>query len=289
MDAEVVDARVRHPRRLAHESGDGAARHLEREHLARDRGDDLGRRDLEHRRERVAVEDHVQVLVERDARHDLVRHRVVRVPAGVLVRDTSGELLERRIGEALQHVHVVVVAGHHVLHPATLERDRIDVPRDDEVIADDDRVPALFGGPAVDPVLPCAVAFGEDLVDEAVVRGQVVFGEQVHLEGRLRDAGEPRLVRRPGLLVVVAPQPVRDVVVREPLLGNADVPVQEARDRRLDLGQERRVVVTGLHSGEIVAPDRPLRRRPRPSCAVPPADRGLALRAHVCGCDRPPA
>src|SRR5207247_8231335 len=127
------------------------------------------------------------------------------------------------------------------------------------------------------------------LVDEAVVWGQVVSGEQVHLEGRLRDAGEPGLVRRPGLLVVVAPQAVWNVVVREPLLRHADVAIQQTRDRRLDLGEERRVVVTGLHSGEIVAPDGLLRRRLRPSCAGPRDDHGLASPARACGCDTPPA
>ena len=87
---------------------------------------------------------------------------------------------------------------------------------------------ALLGRPAPDPVDPRAVAVAEHPVDEAMVGGQVVLGQEADLEGRLGDPGQPRLVGRPRLLVEVAPQPIGDVVVREPLLGDLGVAVVEA-------------------------------------------------------------
>ena len=75
---------------------------------------------------------------------------------------------------------------------------------DREVVPQHDRVAALLGGPAADPVEPRAVALAEHPVDQAVVARQVVLGQQADLERGLGDAGQPRLVRRPGLLVEVA-------------------------------------------------------------------------------------
>src|SRR5687768_15321159 len=166
MDAQVIDPRVRHARGLAREARDAAAWHFERQHFARDGLYHLGWRDLEHRGERIAIEDHVEILVTRDARHDLVGDRVIRIAARVLMRYPRGQLLERRIRKALQDIHVVVIAGEDVLHAAALERDRVDVPGYHEVVADHDGVPPLFRGPAIDPVLPRAVALAEHLVDQ---------------------------------------------------------------------------------------------------------------------------
>ena len=178
---------------------------------------------FERGRQDVAVEDHVQVLVGGDADHDPVGDRVVRVAPGVAMRDPRGELLERDVGEAVERVRrVVVVALLELRHPAALEGDRVDVAGDRQVVAQDDGVAALLRGPAPDPVDPGAVALAEHAVDEPVVAGQVVLGQEADLEGRLGDAGQPRLVGRPGLLVEVAPEPVRDEVVREPLLGDLE-------------------------------------------------------------------
>ena len=80
-------------------------------------------------------------------------------------------------------------------------------------------------------------------MDEAVVRGQVVLGQEVDLERGLGDAGEPRLIGRPGLLVEVAPKPVRDVVVGEPLLGDLGVAVVEPARLGLELVQQGTFVV----------------------------------------------
>ena len=114
---------------------------------------------IEGGREDVAVEDHVQVLVGGDPDHDPVGDRVVRVAPGVAVRDPGRELLEGDVGEAAQRVgRVVVVALLELGHPAALERDRIDVAGDGQVVAQDDRVAALLRGPAADPVDPRPVA-----------------------------------------------------------------------------------------------------------------------------------
>ena len=79
-------------------------------------------------------------------------------------------------------------------------------------------------------------------MDEAVVRGQVVLRQEVDLEARPGDAGEARLVGRPGLPVEVTAEPVRDVVVGEPLLGDLRVAVVEAGGLRLELIEEGDVV-----------------------------------------------
>ena len=121
-------------------------------------------------REDVAVEDHVQVLVRGDPDHDLVRDRVVRVAPGVAMGDARREFLERDVRQPVQRVRgVVVVALLELGHPAALEHDRVDVAGDRQVVAQDDRVATLLGGPAPDPVDPGAVALAEHAVDEPVV------------------------------------------------------------------------------------------------------------------------
>ena len=248
------------------------ARHLEGEDLVDD-GPDRGRRlDLQRGAQDVAVEDHVQVLVGRDPDHDPVGDRVVRVAPGVAVGDARRQLLEGDVGEAAQGRRgVVVVALLELGHPAALEQDRVDVAGDRQVVAQDDRVAALLGGPATDPVDPRAVALAEHPVDEAVVRGQVVLGQEADLEGGLGDAGQARLVRRPRLLVEVAPEAVRDVVVGEPLLGDPGVAVVQpsrprARARRAGRGPWRARLVgsqgssPGRASGAIAVIGPPGRR-----------------------------
>ena len=183
------------------------AGHLELEDLVDDRPHGGRRLDLQRRLEHVAVEHHVQVLVGGDADHDPVRDRIVGVAARVAMRDPGRELLERDVGEAVQRVRrCVVVALLELAHPAALEQHRVDVAGDREVVAQHDRVPALLGGPAPDPVQPRPIALAEHPVDQAVVAGQVVLGQQADLERRLGDAGQPRLVGCPGLLVEVPAQ-----------------------------------------------------------------------------------
>ena len=110
----------------------------------------------------------------------------------------------------------------------------------------------LLGGPAPDPVDPGAVAGPEHAVDEPVVAGQVVLGQQADLEGGLGDAGQPRLVGRPRLLVEVAPEPVRDVVVGEPFLGDRGVAVEEPAGLGLEFVEQGSLVVVG-HRRRVVA------------------------------------
>ena len=239
VDAEVVDPGIRHLRGLADEAGDAGTGHGEVHDLGGNGLHHRGRRELHRGLERVAVEDHVQVLVLGHADHDLVGDRIRGEAAGVLVRYARRKLLERRIREPAQRAHRrPAVPELHVLHAAALEHDRVDVPGDDEVVADDDRVATFLGRPAVHPVLPGAVALLEDRADQVVVRGQVVLGEEVHLEGGLRDAGEAGLVRGPRLLVEVTALAVRDEVVGEPLLRDRQVTVDELADGGLDLRKE---------------------------------------------------
>ena len=77
-------------------------------------------------------------------------------------------------------------------------------------------------------------------MDLAVVARQVVLGQEVDLEGDLRDAGDPRLVRRPWLPLEVATDRVGDVVVGEPLPGHRQVALQESPRRGLELDEKSR-------------------------------------------------
>ena len=71
-----------------------------------------------------------------------------------------------------------------------------------------------------------------------MVARQVVLGQEADLERGLGDAGQPRLVGRPRLLVEVASEPIRDVVVGEPLLGDLLVAVEQAAGLGLELEEE---------------------------------------------------
>ena len=76
-----------------------------------------------------------------------------------------------------------------------------------------------------------------------MVRGQVVLGEEVDLEGGLRDARQPGLIRRPRLLIEVPAQAVRNEVVGEPLLRDREVTVDEPANGGLDLSKEGSLAV----------------------------------------------
>ena len=106
--------------------------------------------------------------------------------------------------------------------------------RHGEVVADHDRVTAFLRGPAADPLAP-RLLLAERPPQRQVVVGQVVLGEQVDLERRLRDVGQPRVVGLPWLLHEVPALFVRDVVVREPFVGGTDMPIEGLLDQRHEL------------------------------------------------------
>ncbi len=137
----------------------------------------------------------MQVLVGRDALQHLVGDRVVAGLAGVAVADAGRELLEGHVRDRVEEAQFVgvllelvdatggrqhrVVAVGHVDHPGLFEGDGIHTAGDDEVVAHHDAVAVLLGGPATDPVAPPGGVHREVVGDDAVVRGQVVLGEQV--------------------------------------------------------------------------------------------------------------
>ncbi len=90
---QVVDAGCRDRGRVRGEIGNAGARHLERAHLALDRAHGAGRVDLQRRGHEIAIEEIVEVLVSRDARHHLVAGFVLEQVSGVAVRDARGQLL----------------------------------------------------------------------------------------------------------------------------------------------------------------------------------------------------
>ncbi len=190
----------------------------------------------------------MEVLVLGDPREQLLRDRLVGELAGVAVGDAGGELLE---GDVRAHVEQRLVAGVearlHRLHPGPLELVGVDATGDEEVVADAERVPALLRRPAVDPGAPRALP-AEGPLDLAVVARQVVLGEEVDLEGGAGDLRELRLVDRPRVaaeLLEVAPQRPRDVLVRHPLLGDLEVPVEVVLGDRLERREQLRGVEIG--------------------------------------------
>ena len=112
-----------------------------------------------------------------------------------------------------------------------------------QVVAQRDTVPVLLGGPAVDPVAPGAV-HAEVHRDLAVIRRQVVLGQQVLHHRHLRDFGQLGLLGIPVLAAerveVLAVRP-RDVVVRVPVLAHRQVAVDVLLDDGLKLVQKLQV------------------------------------------------
>ena len=139
----------------------------------------------------------------------------------------------------------------------------------------------LLRRPAPDPVDPGAVAGAEHAVDEPVVAGQVVLGQQADLEGGLGDAGQARLVRGPRLLVEVAPQPVRDVVVGEPFLGDGRVTVVQAAASGCQLVQ--RAIASSIVASSAGSVTRAPARAPVGRVRTCTRVRGDAARRTLCG------
>ena len=242
VDAEVVDAVLGHLDRLRLELGDLEAGHREADHLPLDRHHHGRGVDLEGGLRELAVEDVVEVLVDGDPRRELLDQRILRVRAGVAVRDPGRELLQARVHQAVERVRerpavVRVVAAAHGLHPAALERDGIHAAGDREVVAQHDGVPALLGRPPARPLAPRAV-LAERVPQREVVVGEVVLRQQVDLERGARDGAEIAVGLLPRLLDVVAPDLVGDELVREPLRRPRQVRLEASPNRGLELLQE---------------------------------------------------
>ena len=152
-----------------------------------------------------------------------------------------------------EQVALLVLAGAeaagHLLEAQGLQRDRIDRAGDDQIVAQRDAVPVLLGGPAVDPLAPCAV-HAEVHRDLAVIGRQIVLGQQVLDHCRLGDLGQLRLSGLPVLaaerVIVLAVRP-RDVVVRIPVLAHRQVPVEVLLDNRLEFAQQVQVGQVFVH------------------------------------------
>ena len=214
---------------------------------------------IERGGEDVAIEEHVEVLVERDALEELLGQRVTRRRAGIAMRDARGEFLEGDVRHAVQQAWMDgLEAGGHVHHARILERDRIHGPRDDEVVADRDGVPVFLGGPAADPGPPRSVA-AEDARDLVVVTRQVVLGEEVDDQARAGGVavalllGRPVLTAEEGEIAALVP---RHVVVGIPRLMHLQVPLELGGDHRLEIDQEPDIRGV-VHSGHGPSVPRP--------------------------------
>ena len=113
-----------------------------------------------------------------------------------------------------------------------------------EVVTDHDRVAPFFGGPAADPFAP-GFLVAERAPQRQVVVGEVVLGQQVDLQRGLGDVGQPGIAGLPRLFDEVPALFVRHVVVREPLAGRSEMPIE----RCLDHGHE--LMEHGLGGGGV--------------------------------------
>src|SRR5674476_1218937 len=125
--AQVVDALDGHLDGLALKAGNTGARHFEVLDDIEDRDHSLVRRDLQGCVHQVAVEDHVQVLVGRDAAEQALAHRVVGELASIAVGDAGGQLLQRDISEGAHEFPGVrcLISRGPKLHPETFQRNGI--------------------------------------------------------------------------------------------------------------------------------------------------------------------
>ncbi len=251
VDAQVVDPADRHPGRGALEAGHAVPRHAEAGDHVPYGAHGLVGRELEGGGEQVPVEDHVQVLVGGDAGQHPVADRVAGVVAGVAVRDPGRQLLEGDVRDRVQHAVRVVglEARRHVRHPEVLQLDRVHGPAGEQVVPHDDAVPALLRRPAVHPGAPGTVP-PEEGGDLVVVAGQVVLGQQVDHQGGppyvtdLGLLGGPRFAAHDAVEVAaVAPG---HVLVRHPVLGHLQVPVQLLLDDLFEGVQQPGVAPCGL-------------------------------------------
>ena len=101
------------------------------------------------------------------------------------MRDPRRQLLQRRVDERVGHrAELGRLTGRDLAHAFALERDRVDRAGDGQVVADHDRVAALFRRPPPHPLAPRAV--GAEAAERRRVVREVVLGEEVHHQ---RDAG----------------------------------------------------------------------------------------------------
>ena len=154
--------------------------------------------------------------------------------AGIAVADAGGEFLRRRVVEDVDRVgEPDTPASGDCRQAVVLERTRVAVARRQEVVADGDRVLALFGGPELRPFGHGRVV-GERPRDAGVVVGQVVFGQQVEDEGGADGTGDGCLGLVPGVVPVTAALFPRDDFVGVPVLATFPVRVHERPDVRFD-------------------------------------------------------
>jgi hypothetical protein len=121
-----------------------------------------------------------------------------------------------------------------------LEAFGVDSAGDQEVVTDAGRVPVLLRRPPVHPYAPGSLA-AERVPELPVVAGKIVLGEQIQLQGGAGDRGEPGLLDGPRLAAEDGEVPAltpRDVLVRHPVLGRGQVPVEVLLDRGLELREQ---------------------------------------------------
>jgi hypothetical protein len=185
----------------------------------------------------------VEVLVVGDTGHHRIAGRVLHELAGVAVGHPGGELLQGDVHEACGGARRMGhLAAAHLAHAGPLELDRVERAGHGEVVADDDGVAVLLGGPAPGPLAPDGVV-AEHPEDGVRVVRQVVLGQEVDEEGAAHLVGQAGLGRVPRLVgfEVAAPAP-RHQLVGEPLLAGIDVSGEEPLGHGLELVQESDVV-----------------------------------------------
>ena len=153
--------------------------------------------------------------------------------------DAGGELLEADVDEAvLGRLGLGHLAAGHLGHAGPLQLDGVEGPGDGQVVAQDDRVAGLLGGPPAAPLAPGGLP-PEHRLDRAEVVGEVVLGQQVDEQAGPHLGGQAGLLGRPLVVGLEVPTTrIGDQGVGEPLLGLGQVPVEQPGGDGLELGEE---------------------------------------------------
>ena len=232
----VENARLGDDPQLVFVLDDVPADHPEGRGPATDRPDDLIRVALEAVCDQVAEELRVAFFVGGDAVDQTREHRFGDLRFEIAQIDRVRAFVERHERQGLDlAVRIGTVAAHHMGNPDVFIGDRVEVAGDDQILAQRDGVQVLLSGPAAQPAAPLV---GQDEVfDEfAVVAGEVVLGDEHHLEGSHHLPGQghlrgvPVLPTQEGEVFTVVEG---DVIVGVPLISGVQVSRQVIGHDRL--------------------------------------------------------
>ena len=182
------------------------------------------------------------VLVGGQLHHDVGSGRIVQLRPGVAVRDARGQFLDGHVAHAVGgRLRLGNDGAADLGHASVLEHLGVHQTTHGDVIAHDDGVPALLGGPALGPRPPRRVS-AEHARDGARVPRQIVLGEQVHQQrGTSTRRQRSFAVRESGVLQPGGALP-RHVLVGIPLFRGFEMAIEKTLGLRFEFTEDVHVV-----------------------------------------------